>query len=444
MKLLDFFGRHECRRFVTLFFYLVTVIWLISVWRQTGFSFRYLGPLGILFVALSATIGVLLFSVSILELISYLIFLPIAGRNVHVLTQVHGEFLLHPLNTSLLFITLALTVLTGSFSIWGIWSILFCVFIFQTCLVLNGVDSWEEIPCSAETVRPSLMVKLLGLILGAEVITVSAGARPLSPWKMLSLPDDTWIVDVRTKAEFQWNHLNSAENYPWGLGIYEEASNRPKDRPVLVMCFSGHRSPSIAVMLRRMGFEQVYNLHWGLLYYMLLTRGKNRKGPFGLTRDSHDTTGRGKDYKLISVGYVIAEFLMLILAPIEKWIMVRHVSHLQKWVGAVLGIAGFTAAYFAYKSLGRNFRVFAAPRRSGKLVTSGIYSNVRHPMYTAVIFAFLGYLIYWGSLWSFPFWLAMTILYVVKAWKEEIVLRHRYPGYPDYQKKSWKFLPYIY
>ena len=52
---------------------------------------------------------------------------------------------------------------------------------------------------------------------------------------------------------------------------------------------------------------------------MLLNRGKNQKGPFGLTRDSRDTRGRGKDYKLISAGYVIAEFLMLGLAPIEKW-----------------------------------------------------------------------------------------------------------------------------
>jgi len=444
LKLLEFFEKYETRRPLVLVFYLFVSAWLISVWYQTGFSFRSLGLLGLIVVALSASLGILLFGVSILELISYLVFLPLAGRNAQALSQVHGELLLHPLNASLLLLTLAVSALTAGVVGWGIWIALLSVFVLQTHLILNHIDSAEEISGSDHAAKNSIIFKLLGLILGAEVITVSAGARPLSPWKIYTLPDDTWVVDVRTKAEFQWNRLNSAENYPWGFRLYEASLTRPKDRPVLVMCFSGHRSPSIAVMLRRMGFERVYNLHWGLLYYMLLNRGKNRNGPFGLTRDSHDTTGRGKDYKLISAGYVIAEFLMLILAPIEKWTMGRDISELQKWVGAILGVGGFLAAYFAYKELGRNFRVFAAPRRSGTLITTGIYSKVRHPMYTAVIFAFLGYTIYWGSTWCFPLWLIMTILYIVKAWKEEGVLKQRYLEYVDYQKRTWKFFPYIY
>ncbi len=337
-------------------FYSFLVAWLISVWYQTGFSFHPLGTVGWIVVGIGLSLGALLFVVSILELISYLIFLPIAGRNVQVLSQVHGELLVHPLSASLLLITLAVNALTGGLWSWLIWMALLCIFVLQTYLVLHRVDSDEEISDPNEIAKPSLLFRLLGLILGAEVITVSAGARPLSPWKIYTLPEDTWIVDVRTKAEFQWNRLNSSENYPWGLRLYEAASNRPKDRPILVMCFSGHRSPSIAVMLRRMGFERVYNLHWGLLYYMLLNRGKNQKGPFGLTRDSRDTSGRGKDYKLISAGYVIAEFLMLGLAPIEKWIVGRQISELQKLVGAIIGICGFGAAYLAYRETRQEFQ----------------------------------------------------------------------------------------
>ncbi|MGC8659045.1 MAG: methyltransferase [Desulfomonilaceae bacterium] len=445
MRLRDFFERHEWRRCFVPLFYLFVLAWLVSVWRQTGFSFHHVNLTSSIVVFVIATFGVLLFVVSILELISYLIFLPIAGRNVQVLSQVHGELLIHPLSASLILITLAVTILTGASWGWKIWGLMFCVFGLQTYLILDSVDSSENGPPDHERMaKPGLVFGLLSLMLGAEVITLSAGAKPLSPWKIGTLPDDTWIVDVRTKAEFQWNRLNAAENYPWGLRLYEAALKRPKDRPVLVMCFSGHRSPSVAVMLRRMGFEQVYNLHWGLLYYILLNRGRDRSGPLGLTRDSHDTSGRGRDYKLISVGYVIAEFLMLILAPIESHIVGRHVPSLQKWVGAILGIGGFLAALMAYRELGRNFRVFAAPRRSGRLITTGIYSKVRHPMYTAVIFAFLGYILYWGSLWGFPLWLIMTTLYVVKTWKEEEVLKERYPAYPDYERNSWRFFPYVF
>jgi protein-S-isoprenylcysteine O-methyltransferase Ste14/rhodanese-related sulfurtransferase len=444
LNLLKLIEKYEIRRPLVGIFYSLALCWVVSAWYQGDFSFSRLGTLGFGAAVFSGLLGILLFLVSVLELVTYLIYVPFSGRNVDVLSQVHGELLLHPLTSAILLLTFTVTMLTSSWLVWVIWVALFTVFIAQTYLILHHLDSEVDPPNPTHAQKSGIIFRLLGLILGAEVITMSAGAKPLSPWKAHKLPQDTWIVDVRTRAEFQWNRLNGAENYPWGLGLYDAASGHPKDRPVLVMCFSGHRSPLVTVMLRRMGFETVYNLHWGLLYYMLLSRGTTRQGPFGLTRSSRDTSGRGKDYKAISVGYVITEFLMLVLAPIEKWYMVRDVSDPQRWIGAILGIGGFFAAYLAYRELGRNFRVFAAPRRSGTLIKSGIYSRVRHPMYTAVIFAFLGYVIYWGSRWCFPLWVTMTALYALKAWKEEGGLQVRYPDYQEYKSRTWKFFPYIY
>lgn len=65
-------------------------------------------------------------------------------------------------------------------------------------------------------------------------------------------------------------------------------------------------------------------------------------------------------------------------------------------------------------------------------------------MYTAVIVGFAGYLIYWGSYWSVPFWFALTTLYIVKAFKEEGVLAQRYPQYPEYVSRTKRFLPYLF
>ncbi len=444
MNLLKHIEKYDIRRPLVGVFYFLTLCWFLLAWHHGDFSFGRLGTLGFAAAVCCGLVGILLFLVSILELVSYLIYAPFSSRNAQVLSQVHGELLLHPLSSAILLLTFTVTTLTGSWSVWMIWGALLAIFISQTVLILSHLDSELDQPDPTHDQKSGIIFRLLGLIFGAEVITMSAGAKPLSPWKTHKLPEDTWIVDVRTKAEFQWNRLSGAENYPWGLGLYDAASVHPKDRPVLVMCFSGHRSPLVTVMLRRMGFETVYNLHWGLLYYMLLNRGTNQHGPFGLTRSSRDTSGRGKDYKAISVGYVITEFLMLVLAPVEKWYMAREVSDPQRWIGAILGIGGFFAAYLAYRELGRNFRVFAAPRRSGTLIKTGIYSQVRHPMYTAVIFAFLGYVIYWGSWWCFPLWVAMTVLYAVKAWKEESVLKARYTDYEEYKSRTWKFFPYIY
>jgi protein-S-isoprenylcysteine O-methyltransferase Ste14 len=428
-----------------LIFYFLMVVWSIAVWSETGFSFQSIGIWKSVATILTGTIGIVLFILSILELVSYLVFLPVAGGSIRALSQVHGESLLIPLTSSTIFLSLALNILTGSVYGWGLWTLLFFTLSAIIFLTVNSQDSiGKSFESNDPTPKTSLISQLLGLIIGAEIVTVSAGATPISPWRIEKLPDDTWVVDVRTKAEFQWNRLEGADNFPWGVGLYDAALSHSKSQPVLVTCFSGHRSPAVAVMLRKMGFEQVYNLHWGLIYYMILNRGKKQSGPFKLTRSSRDTSGRGKDYKAISVAYVSMQVIMLALAPIEKWSTGIHVSGLQRWIGGTIGLSGFVAAYMAYRVLGRNFRVFAAPRRSGTLATSGIYSKVRHPMYTAVIFAFLGYVIYWGSKWSFLFWLMMTALYVIKAYKEESVLEQRYSGYNDYRKRTWKFIPYIY
>jgi len=187
----------------------------------------------------------------------------------------------------------------------------------------------------------------------------------------------------------------------------------------------------------------VYNLNWGLLYLILLERGRKREGLFALTRPHRDPNRRGRDFKGISVGYIALEGIILVLAPIEHFVRLVQVPLVQLIVGAILVVTGLGMALLSYRALGRNFRIYAAPRRSGTLVQSGIYAWVRHPMYTGVIIMFAGYWLFWGSLLSIPLWLAFSILYVVKAAKEEQVLIERFPEYEEYRKHTGRFLPFL-
>ncbi len=334
-------------------------------------------------------------------------------------------------------------VLSGSLFAWFLWGIVFSGYVIQTSHILKRIKS-EQLSDSIDSVPQSMIGLLAHLILGAEVVTMAAGAKAIAPWKIKSLPEDTWIVDVRTGAEFQWNRLHGAQNFPWGSGLAQASRPVPRSRPILVTCLSGHRSPAVAVMLRRLGFENVYNLNWGLLYLILLERGKSGSGVFDLTRPNRNTSERGRDYRGISYGYIACALIILVMAPVEAGLARESVSMAQKTLGMLLGFIGVLTAWLAFKALGRNFRVFAAPRRSGTLVQSGVYSNVRHPMYSAVIVGFAGYVIYWGSYWSVPVWFALTILYIIKAFKEEGVLAKRYPHYQEYVSRTKRFLPYIF
>ncbi|NMX22781.1 rhodanese-like domain-containing protein [Dissulfurirhabdus thermomarina] len=105
------------------------------------------------------------------------------------------------------------------------------------------------------------------LTVGWDLGWWAAGVRPLSPRQVERL-EGAWLVDVRTPGEFAWRHVPGAENLPGGRGLTAAAAAHPKDRPVVVICFSGHRSPFAALRLRRAGFQRVYNLTGGMAGYL--------------------------------------------------------------------------------------------------------------------------------------------------------------------------------
>ena len=120
---------------------------------------------------------------------------------------------------------------------------------------------------------------------------------------------------------------------------------------------------------------------------------------------------------------VVGDLLFLLLGPATM----------------VLGI-GLTVA--SVGNMGNALSPWPTPPSDGKLVTSGLYGKMRHPMYTGLICALLGYsillssaprLILTGVLWAFA---------NVKAEQEEKYLLETYPEYADYMvcKESMVFV----
>lgn len=425
-----------------LFYAVALAAFILSV-IDSGFSPQEFTTARTILVIAMAAVAFVLLSITLFELVCYFIFIPSISRDAHVFSRVHSTQLLHPLSTAII-LSLAVTCLvTRSTPAFMLWLILLMVYVVQTALIVRRVRR-ENLMNGITGPGSSVFFLLLNLILGAEVVTVAAGARPLQPWRLDSLSDDTWIVDVRTKPEFHWNRMQGAENYPWGTGVVDAAKGKSADTPVLVTCLSGHRSPAVAVMLKKLGFRNVYNLHWGLIYLVLLERGRKTNGPFGLTRPHRDPARRGEDLKGISIGYITLQALILILAPLEYSIRSPEIPSVQKVIGAILGLGGLFLGWLSFRGLGRNFRFYAAPRRSGTLVTAGVYAKVRHPMYTAAVTIFAGYILFFGSLISVPLWLAFAILYLIKSVKEERILAAKFPEYEDYKKRTWRFIPLLF
>ena len=79
-----------------------------------------------------------------------------------------------------------------------------------------------------------------------------------------------------------------------------------------------------------------------------------------------------------------------------------------------------------------------------KVIDSGLYGLVRHPMYTSTIFLFLSMPLILGSLFSFGIMLIYPIIIIFRIKNEEKFLESKLDGYKDYKDKvNYKIIPFI-
>lgn len=79
-----------------------------------------------------------------------------------------------------------------------------------------------------------------------------------------------------------------------------------------------------------------------------------------------------------------------------------------------------------------------------KLVDSGLYGIVRHPMYSSTIVLFLTIPLILGSIFSFVIFLAYPFIIMMRVKNEEEVLIRDLKGYLEYTKKvKYRLIPYI-
>jgi protein-S-isoprenylcysteine O-methyltransferase Ste14 len=104
---------------------------------------------------------------------------------------------------------------------------------------------------------------------------------------------------------------------------------------------------------------------------------------------------------------------------------------------AICGISGVMA-------LGRNLTPFPKPSVRTQFVQHGIYGLMRHPLYTAVICAAMGWSMIWQSGSAIAASLALAMFFDAKAKREERWLRQQFPDYARYERQVRRFIPWVY
>lgn len=99
---------------------------------------------------------------------------------------------------------------------------------------------------------------------------------------------------------------------------------------------------------------------------------------------------------------------------------------------------GYAFSCYAVLHLGRSLSLMAEAR---KLVTTGPYGIVRHPLYTAEAVASVGLLLQYFSAAGLALWVVHIALQLGRIHYEEIILRDTFPEYEEYSRRVARLIP---
>ena len=119
----------------------------------------------------------------------------------------------------------------------------------------------------------------------------------------------------------------------------------------------------------------------------------------------------------------------------------RELSVSMEMTSTVLILIGTLGAVVALAQLGRSFSIMAETR---KLVTSGPYRFVRHPLYLTEEIAMLGIFIQFASVWSALILTLQIICQLRRMDNEEEVLTSQFLEYAVYRQTTARLIPGIY
>jgi len=171
-------------------------------------------------------------------------------------------------------------------------------------------------------------------------------------------------------------------------------------------------------------------------YYINFIRNNN----------TSEVISEAKDNSLLIFRMLIPIALLVSLMLLFFKIGAISVSIYFKYIGYSMVIIGLITRWVAVKSLGNSFRVKVSLIKNQQLITSGIYTKIRHPSYTGLLLYYIGLGIIMQNYLSLllltfiPFYVVIHRIIL----EEKFMVNSFQQDYLNYQKKTYKLFPFIY
>ena len=104
-------------------------------------------------------------------------------------------------------------------------------------------------------------------------------------------------------------------------------------------------------------------------------------------------------------------------------------------VGAAIVVPSLVMWFVARQQLGKSFSVSAQARQ---LVTRGVYSRIRNPVYVFGTLVIFGMIVYTGRYWALLIFLVIIPMQILRARREAQVLEEAFgEQYREYRRGTW-------
>ncbi|MGB9084129.1 MAG: isoprenylcysteine carboxylmethyltransferase family protein [Terriglobales bacterium] len=124
-----------------------------------------------------------------------------------------------------------------------------------------------------------------------------------------------------------------------------------------------------------------------------------------------------------------------LIAVVEIFRSAHQTSASARWIGLLLALIGLAGVILSRYTLGRSFSVTA---KATALVTWGIYSRVRNPIYVSGFIFIAGAILMIGRPEGLVLLLALIPMQIVRARREATVLEAKFgDAYREYRKSTW-------
>ena len=144
---------------------------------------------------------------------------------------------------------------------------------------------------------------------------------------------------------------------------------------------------------------------------------------------------------------ILLSGIMFLAAFISAGLSFRYQWLMLPFSTSIIAAIVFLIAYALYAEVLRENTYLSRTievQKDQKVIDTGLYGIVRHPMYMVTVLLFLAMPLVLGSLISFAFMLLYIPIIVKRIRNEELVLAKGLPGYIEYMEKvKYRLIPFI-